>query len=192
MYMKNMERLARKQITAKQYVPAPILHANKNATIGILAYGSTENAIFEAQAQLEKDHGIKSEFLRVRAIPFTKEVDVFIEKYDQIFVVEMNRDGQMLQILYTEYPQYAMKFKSVAYHDGLPAAAKWVREGILAKYEQKAEAGKQKKAAVKKTVAKAKAAPAKKAAVKKTTVTSSPKGKKPATKSKSAGKSKRK
>ncbi|NWF63337.1 MAG: 2-oxoacid:acceptor oxidoreductase subunit alpha [Chloroflexi bacterium] len=186
-YMKNMERLARKQQTAKQYVPAPVLHANKNATIGIIAYGSTENAIFEAQHQLETEHGIQSEFLRIRAVPFSKEVDAFIEKHDQIFVVEMNRDGQLQQILYIEYPQYAMKFKSVAYHDGLPAAAKWVREGILARYE-KAGNGTQKKAAVKKTAAKAASKPkVKKAAVKKSAATSSPKGK-----SKSAVKSKRK
>jgi len=183
-YMRNMERLAQKQITAKQYVPAPVLHGNKNASVGIIAYGSTENAIFEAQAQLEKEHGIQSEFLRVRAIPFTKEVDAFLERHDQIFVVEMNRDGQMLQILYTEYPQYATKFKSVAYHDGLPAAAKWVREGILAKYEQKAEGGKQKKAPAKKTAAKA----ATKPKVKKAAVKSSAKK----TTSKSAVKSKRK
>lgn len=187
-YIKNMERLARKQQTAKQYVPAPVLHANKNASIGILAYGSTENAIFEAQHQLETEHGIQSELLRIRAIPFSKEVDAFIEKHDQIFVVEMNRDAQMLQILYTEYPQYAMKFKAVAYHDGLPAAAKWVREGILAKYEKKAGSGKQKKAAIKKTVAKAASKPkAKKAAVK-----AAPKAKKTTAKSKTAVKSKRK
>lgn len=136
-YIKNMERLARKQITAKQYVPAPVLHGNKNASVGIMAYGSTENAIFEAQDQLEKENGIQTEFLRVRAVPFTKEVDEFIERHDQIFVVEMNRDSQMLQILYTEYPQYATRFKAVAFHDGLPAAAKWVREGILAKYSEK-------------------------------------------------------
>lgn len=134
-YMRNMDRLARKQQTAKRYVPAPVLHENKKASIGILAYGSTENAIFEAQHQLERDHGIQSEFLRVRAIPFTKEVDEFIARHDHVFVVEMNRDGQMLQILYTEYPQFAEKFRMVAHHDGLPASATWVREGILAKYE---------------------------------------------------------
>lgn len=187
-YMRNMERLARKQITAKQYVPAPVLHGNKNASVGIIAYGSTENAIFEAQDQLEKEHGVQSELLRVRAIPFTKEVDEFLERHDQIFVVEMNRDGQMLQILYTEYPQYAMKFKSVAYHDGLPASATWVREGILAKYEktssQKPVASS--KAKAKKTAAKTATKPtAKKAAVKSS-------AKKTTAKSKSAVKSKRK
>jgi hypothetical protein len=45
--------------------------------------------------------------MRLRAIPFTDEVTRFIEKYDQVFVVEMNRDGQMYQILLTEYPQFA-------------------------------------------------------------------------------------
>ena len=176
-YIKNMERLARKQITAKQYVPAPVLHGNPKASVGIIAYGSTENAIFEAQDQLEKDHGIQSEFLRVRAIPFTKEVDEFIERHDQIFVVEMNRDSQMLQILYTEYPQYATKFRAVAYHDGLPAAAKWIREGILAKHNKQKVAGSKPKA--KKTASKAATKPkVRKEAVKASAKKSSAKSKK--------------
>ncbi len=148
-YMKNMERLKVKHYNAASYMPKPVSHPIKGATVGIIAYGSTENAVLEAQYHLAKDDGINADFLRVRAIPFTEEVVKFIEKYDQIFIVEMNRDGQMYQILLTEYPQYAAKFKSVAYHDGLPAAAKWVREGILAKYE-KAEGKKQKAVAQKK------------------------------------------
>ena len=136
-FLKNMNRLKRKNETAKKYVPAPVLLEMKDATVGIIAYGSTEAAILEARYQLDQEHGIKTDFLRVRAIPFTKEVDEFLAKYDQIFVVEMNRDGQMNQILLTEYPQYAVNFRSVAFGDGMPASAKWVREGILAKYESK-------------------------------------------------------
>jgi len=67
-------------------------------------------------------------------LPFTQEVSDFVAKYDQIFVVEMNRDGQMNQILTIGYPQRAPYFKSVAYGDGMPASARWVREGILARY----------------------------------------------------------
>jgi 2-oxoglutarate ferredoxin oxidoreductase subunit alpha len=174
-FQKNMDRLKRKQETAKQYVPSPVLRTMKGATAGIIAYGSTEAAVLEAQYQLDKEYGIKTDFLRVRAIPFIQEVDAFLAKYDQIFIVEMNRDGQMDQILKTEYPQYAPKFKSVAFGDGMPASAKWVREGFLAKYE-----GGKIKDESKKTVKKAigkKAAPVKKASAKKTT-TSSPKGKK--------------
>ena len=111
--------------------------------------------MLEAQYQLEKEDGLKADFLRVRAIPFNEEVTRYIEKYEQVFIVEMNRDGQMHQILLTEYPQFAMRFKSIAYQDGLPASAKWVRAGILAHYtktvgsEKKAVVGKKKAVKVK-------------------------------------------
>ncbi len=169
-YVENMERLTKKHETAKKYVPAPIFHSMKGATVGILAYGSTESAILEAQQQLDKEHGLKTDFMRVRATPFTKEVDKFLAKYDQIFVVELNRDGQMYQILLTEYPQYAMKFKSLAYGDGMPASARWVREGILGKYEVRRMKDEVKKTSAKKVAAKkvvAKKVAAKKATVKK-------------------------
>ncbi|MBL8098748.1 MAG: 2-oxoacid:acceptor oxidoreductase subunit alpha [Anaerolineales bacterium] len=142
-YIRNMERLKKKFESAKNFMPKPVLREVKGADIGILAFGSTENAILEAQHLLDKENGIKSDFLRLRAIPFTDEVTSFIEKHNQIMVVEQNRDGQLYKILLAEYPQFAMKFKSVAYHDGLPASATWVRDGILEKY-QKAESEKQK------------------------------------------------
>ncbi|HXF85132.1 MAG TPA: 2-oxoacid:acceptor oxidoreductase subunit alpha [Anaerolineales bacterium] len=134
-FHRNMERLKRKYETARTLMPAPVLHETKGATIGIIGFGSTEAAILEAMHQLEVEHGIKADFLRLRAIPFTKEVKDFVERHDEIFVVEMNRDGQMNQLLTIEYPHRAVHFKSVAYCDGLPACARWVREGILAQYE---------------------------------------------------------
>ncbi len=134
MWLNNMDRLNRKYETARKYVPVPFLQTTPGATIGIIGFGSTEAAIIEAMQELETEHGIKANFLRVRALPFTQEVTDFIDQYDQIFIVEMNRDGQMDQILKMEYPEKAVNFKSVAYGDGLPASAKWVREGILARY----------------------------------------------------------
>lgn len=131
-WLRNMERLKHKFETARQYVPAPVVHTRPAASVGIIGYGSTEAAILEAAHQLDSDHGITADFLRVRALPFTEEVTDFVNRYDQIFVVEQNRDGQLRQIITNEYPQQAAKFKSVAHGDGLPAAAKWVREGILA------------------------------------------------------------
>jgi len=150
-YMRNMERLKKKFESAKNFMPKPVLREVKGADIGILAFGSTENAILEAQHLLDKEHGIKSDFLRLRALPFTDEVTKFIETHDQIMVVEQNRDGQMYKILLTEYPQYAMKFKSVAFHDGLPASATWVRDGILEKYSVNSNQKSVKKESVKKT-----------------------------------------
>jgi 2-oxoglutarate ferredoxin oxidoreductase subunit alpha len=165
MWLKNMDRLKRKFETARKYVPTPVLHTTPGATIGIVGYGSTESAIMEAMYQLETQHGIKADFLRVRALPFTQEVTDFINKYDQVFIVEMNRDGQMNQILTIEYPQRAPNFKSVAYGDGMPASAKWIREGILEKYVAPAKVNGNGKSALKaKTAAnraKAAKAPAK-------------------------------
>ncbi|HEU0291220.1 MAG TPA: 2-oxoacid:acceptor oxidoreductase subunit alpha [Anaerolineales bacterium] len=135
-FYRNMQRLKNKYITAKQYVPKPVTFNGTGAKSAIIAYGSTEAAINEARDQLASEHGIATDFMRVRAFPFSPEVDEFVKNYDQIFVVEMNRDGQLHQLLSLDYPEHVMKLKSVAFGDGMPASAKWVREGILAKYAQ--------------------------------------------------------
>jgi 2-oxoglutarate ferredoxin oxidoreductase subunit alpha len=163
MFYRNMQRLKKKFETAKTYVPKPVVHLTKGAKVAIMAYGSTESAINEARAQLEKDHGIKTDFMRVRAVPFSPEVDEFVKKYDQIFVVEMNRDGQLHQLLSLAYPAAVNSLKSVAFGDGMPASAKWIREGILAQYTK--AAAKTAKPARKPV---AKKLPVKKAAPKKT------------------------
>jgi 2-oxoglutarate/2-oxoacid ferredoxin oxidoreductase subunit alpha len=137
-WLKNMDRLKRKYETARDYVPAPVLYAKPGATIGVIGFGSTEAAILEAVHQLETEHGITADFLRVRALPFTQEITDFVNKYDQILVVEQNRDGQLNQLLTIAYPERAANFRSVAFGDGMPASARWVREGILAKYAEPA------------------------------------------------------
>jgi 2-oxoglutarate ferredoxin oxidoreductase subunit alpha len=125
-----MDRLKRKYYNSREAVPAPIVENVEGAKIGFIAFGSTTPAIEEAR-HLLLEGGIKTSFLRVRAIPFTKEVDEFIGKHERIYVVEMNRDGQMHQLLTIEFPQYAMKLKSIAFMDGLPLTANFVRNAIL-------------------------------------------------------------
>ncbi len=125
-----MDRLKRKYYNSREAVPAPIVDNIEGAKIGFIAFGSTTPAIEEAR-HLLLEGGLKTSFLRVRAIPFTKEVDEFIGKHERIYVVEMNRDGQMHQLLTIEFPQYAMKLKSIAFMDGLPLTANFVRNAIL-------------------------------------------------------------
>jgi 2-oxoglutarate ferredoxin oxidoreductase subunit alpha len=131
-WRRMMDRLKKKYQTARKYVPAPVLHKMPSATVGIISFGSTEAAVLEAQHELAAEHNLKADFMRVRALPFTDEVEQFMKAYNQVFVVEMNRDGQMGQLLKIEYPDQAGKIEAVAFGDGLPASAKWVREGILA------------------------------------------------------------
>src|SRR6188474_1490450 len=69
-YQRNVDRLARKHETAKQYVPQPIVE-DAEAEIGIIAYGSSHWAVVEARAQLEEEAGVKTAYMRIRAYPFT-------------------------------------------------------------------------------------------------------------------------
>ncbi|HEX7556345.1 MAG TPA: 2-oxoacid:acceptor oxidoreductase subunit alpha, partial [Leptolinea sp.] len=123
------KRLAKKYVTAEKFVPKPVIQTESSAAFGIMAFGSSDPAIIEARDQFRKA-GFQSNYCRVRAIPFTPEVQKFIEDNAQIFVVEMNRDGQMCQLLQITYPQYANKFIKICHMDGLPLTAKWIRESI--------------------------------------------------------------
>lgn len=127
----NMDRLKKKFKTARNYIPEAIIETAKGAEVGIIAYGSSDQAVIEARDYLAED-GLKTDYLRLRAVPFTDKVTKFIEDHKVIYVVEMNRDGQMLKILQMEYPQFATKFVSIVKYDGLPLNARWMKEAIQA------------------------------------------------------------
>ena len=131
-YARVMSRLKKKFETARDNVPKPVLHSMGEAEIGIIAFGSTEPAIAEARHYLS-EQGMKTDYLRLRAIPFSKEVADFVHAHQRIYVVEMNRDGQLHQLLTLEFPSQSEKIISLAHLDGLPVTAKWVQEGIQAK-----------------------------------------------------------
>ncbi|MDA1330324.1 MAG: 2-oxoacid:acceptor oxidoreductase subunit alpha [Chloroflexi bacterium] len=130
MWEENMQRLSRKYESAHSLMPAPVLEQGKNAEIGIISFGSTDVAILEARDLLEQD-GQGTDYLRLRAVPFTKEVKKFIEDHEVSYVVEMNRDGQMYKLLQLEYPELTAKLKSLTKHDGLPLNARWVSSAII-------------------------------------------------------------
>jgi 2-oxoglutarate ferredoxin oxidoreductase subunit alpha len=130
-WVELLTRLKQKYQNACEVVPAPVVDTVEGAQIGIIAFGSTEPAIKEARHQLA-EAGIKTDFMRVRAVPFTQEVKDFVHQHTRTYVVEMNRDGQLHQLLTLEYPDRAMNMTSVAYSDGLPMTARRVRETIKA------------------------------------------------------------
>lgn len=132
----NMARLRTKYNTARTLVPKPVIKESKGATIGIIAYGSTEPAVEEALALLKEAGSPKTAFLRLRALPCASEVQDFINKYQRLYIVEANRDGQLRQILSAVMPGQAPKFRSVCHSDGLPLTAKWVKDTILAQEEK--------------------------------------------------------
>lgn len=134
-FERNMERLVKKFKTARQYTPKPEKIGSGKNKVGIIAFGSTRAAILEAQDRLEAE-GLKTDFMRLKALPPHESVREFIEKHENTFIVELNRDGQMLTILEMNYPDLSNKMTSVTKHDGLPLTARLVTEAILDK-EQK-------------------------------------------------------
>lgn len=128
-YERNMARLKRKFETARSVVPDPVIDLMEDANIGIIAYGSTLPAVQEARHHLA-ENGLPTDLLQLRAIPFTTEVTEFIYNHERTYVVEMNRDGQLHQLLSLEYAPVCAKLTSVAHLDGLPMTARFVEEGI--------------------------------------------------------------
>ncbi len=129
-YQANMERLSRKFATAAQLAPKPKVHLTQAATVGLLYYGSTHEAIAEVQALLN-NAGVLVNLLRLSALPFSAEVYEFIQQQKMVFVIEQNRDAQLLSILRAELPQVSSRCHSVLHCNGLPVEAAAVAEMIL-------------------------------------------------------------
>ncbi|MFZ0419858.1 MAG: 2-oxoacid:acceptor oxidoreductase subunit alpha [Candidatus Sulfotelmatobacter sp.] len=130
-YENNMERLSRKFETARSFVPRPEIFKGTNAKIGIIAYGTSHWGITESRDQLRNEYAIETDYLRLRAYPFTREVHEFIEQHDRIYVVEQNRDAQMLSLLKLDLkPELTTRLRSISHLDGLPLDARSVTDEL--------------------------------------------------------------
>jgi 2-oxoglutarate ferredoxin oxidoreductase subunit alpha len=132
-YVRNVDRLAHKFDTARSFVPAPVEEINGTSRIGIIAFGTSHWAVTEALDQLRQEQGLKIDYLRMRAYPFSQKVHDFIEEHDRIYLVEQNRDAQMLDLLKLDSsPDQIAKLRSVLHYDGLPIDARSVSDEINA------------------------------------------------------------
>jgi 2-oxoglutarate ferredoxin oxidoreductase subunit alpha len=131
-YVNNMERLAKKFETARRSVPKPEVVDVPEAEIGIIGYGSSRWAIDESRDQLERETDIRSAYLRLRAYPFTDDLGAFIDRYDRVYVVEQNRDSQMLSLMRLELTgDRIVKLRKVVHFNGLPIDARSITDEIL-------------------------------------------------------------
>jgi len=131
-YQKNMERLNKKFETARSFVPKPEKVAAGKSKMGVMAYGTTHWAIIESRDQLRQEYNLETDYLRLRAYPFNREVHEFVEKHERVYVVEQNRDAQMLSLLKLDLaPSQVVKLRSVLHFNGLPVDARSVTDGII-------------------------------------------------------------
>ena len=131
-YEQNMERINRKFETVRSFVPRPEIVANGKSKIGIIAYGTSHWAIVESRDQLRKEYNIETDYLRLRAYPFTREVHDFVKTHDRVYVVEQNRDAQMMSLLKLDLePALVTRLRSIAHIHGLPMDARSVTDELM-------------------------------------------------------------
>ena len=130
-YYATVSRLRRKIDGARDLLPAPLIREEEEQQIGVIYYGSMENSITEIDDMLEST-GLSVSTCRVRALPYHSEVEGFIERHENVVVLEINRDGQLYGILRKELPSNLLaRLHSVAYTDGIPPRARVYADKIL-------------------------------------------------------------
>jgi 2-oxoglutarate ferredoxin oxidoreductase subunit alpha len=130
-FVRNVDRLSRKFETARKALPAPVVESRPGATVGLVAFGTSVHAVLEARDLLETDSGVAVDVLRLRALPPSEEVGRFLAGHSRIFVVEQNRDGQLITILRDEFPRSAPHLSGIRKYDGHPFDAETIQEGVL-------------------------------------------------------------
>jgi 2-oxoglutarate ferredoxin oxidoreductase subunit alpha len=131
-YQNLMERLNRKFETARTLVPHPLVVQDGKSKIGIIAFGTSDFAVLESRDQLKKEYGVETDYLRLRAFPFTKEVHEFVASHERVYIVEQNRDSQMLSLLKLDLPvEGSVKLRSIRHFNGLPIDARSVTDEFV-------------------------------------------------------------
>jgi len=128
-YQKVADRLAKKHGAAARHVPDPVIERREGARIGVVTVGGCDLAVREA---LELLHGreVEADYLRVRAFPFGRAVEGFLDEHELLFVVEQNRDAQLRSLLTLETSVNRDKLRSVLSYGGFPLSAATVVDGI--------------------------------------------------------------
>ena len=131
-YQNLMERLNRKFETARTLVPHPIVVQDGTSKIGIIAFGTSDFAVTESRDQLKQEYKVETDYLRIRAFPFTREVHEFVASHERVYIVEQNRDAQLLSLLKLDLPaEDAVKLRSIRHFNGLPIDARSVTDELV-------------------------------------------------------------
>ncbi|MGH7143325.1 MAG: 2-oxoacid:acceptor oxidoreductase subunit alpha, partial [Planctomycetota bacterium] len=136
-WKENIDRLRRKFETARKEVPAPVVKTQPGATVGLIAFGSSDPAVEEARHILATQHGLATDYLRIRALPPSPTILEFIEKHKTVYLIEQNRDGQMAGVLRDEFPSIGAKLRSILHYDGSAIEPEDMLDGVLAGEKKK-------------------------------------------------------
>ena len=128
-YLAVMDRLSRKFENARKLVPAPILERSVGSKVGVIAFGTTHFALKESLDGIKQRYNVDVDYLRVRAYPFASEIHDFVASHERVYIVEQNRDAQLLSLLKLDLPaDQAVKLRSILHYNGLPIDALSITE----------------------------------------------------------------
>jgi 2-oxoglutarate ferredoxin oxidoreductase subunit alpha len=138
-YREVVDRLNRKFETAAGLVPAPVVVNSARGDVAVLSVGSCDGAVREALLLLG-EKGVKLNYMRIKAFPFSDQVQAFLDRHERVFVVEQNRDGQLRKLLINETRTDPAKLVPVLHYDGLPIGSDCILEAIREGLEKGAAA----------------------------------------------------
>ncbi|MBK9165847.1 MAG: 2-oxoacid:acceptor oxidoreductase subunit alpha [Bryobacterales bacterium] len=132
-YVNNVDRLKHKFETMRKFVPAPEIELDPEAAAGLICVGTTHQAAQESRWQLRQEYNLRTSYMRLLAYPFRHELVEFIRRHEQVYIVEQNRDGQLLALMRLELdPGDIARLRSVRYYGGLPIDARTITDSIVA------------------------------------------------------------
>jgi len=127
-----MDRLAHKFEVMRKHVPAPQIHSADGAKIGFIACGTSDYAVRESCDQLRNEYDIAASYLRLRGYPFNDDVKDFIRRHDRVYIVDQNRDAQLLGLMKLDFDvELIAKLRSLRYYGGLPLDARTVTDEVI-------------------------------------------------------------
>lgn len=130
-WVANMDRLSRKFESIRGAVPAPEVRFDTKARVGVVCCGTSRYAMEEACDQLRDELRLETSSLRLKAYPFTASLDEFIKSHDRVYVIDQNRDAQLLALMKLDLdPPLLLNLRSVRYYGGLPLDARTVSDEI--------------------------------------------------------------
>ena len=132
-YVHNMERLSRKFETARQYVPKPVVEDVAGAEVGIIGFGTSHFAIDESRDQLDREAGVQTGYLRLRAYPFTDELPAFHRplRRGSTWSSRTGTRRCWRSCATSSRAERIAKLRSVLHYSGLPIDARSVTDDIL-------------------------------------------------------------
>jgi 2-oxoglutarate ferredoxin oxidoreductase subunit alpha len=112
-------------------LPEPVAELREDARIGLIAIGTSDYAVRESRDQLHEEYGLPASYLRLKAYPFQDRLKEFIRRHDRVYVVDQNRDAQLLGLMRLDLEaELIARLRSVRYYGGLPLDARTVTDDI--------------------------------------------------------------